>query len=57
MNPFRQLSAETPCMGCRTMDIFHVACAVEIGASEFLTFDRRQSTLAAHANLKVSMLA
>jgi len=39
------------------MDIFHVACAVEIGASEFLTFDRRQSTLAAHANLKVSMLA
>jgi len=54
MNTFRQLSAETSRLGCRTMDIFHVACAVEIGASEFLTFDRRQGSLAAHAGLKVS---
>ena len=54
MSTFRQLSAETPRLGCRTMDIFHVACAVEIAASEFLTIDRRQGSLAQHAGLKVS---
>jgi len=48
---FRQLSAETPRLGCRTMDIFHVACAVQIAATEFLTFDRRQRLLAVHAGL------
>ncbi|KAB2640270.1 MAG: type II toxin-antitoxin system VapC family toxin [Verrucomicrobia bacterium] len=53
MNTFRQLSVETPRLGCRTMDLFHVACAVEIGATEFLTFDRRQGSLAAHAGLRV----
>jgi len=42
-------------LGCRTMDIFHVACAVEIGATEFLTFDRRQGSLAAHAGLKIGL--
>jgi len=33
------------------MDIFHVACAVQMAATEFLTFDRRQRLLAAHAGL------
>ncbi|MCX6865211.1 MAG: type II toxin-antitoxin system VapC family toxin [Verrucomicrobia bacterium] len=57
MNTFRQLSAETPRLGCRTMDIFHVACALEISATEFLTFDQRQRALASHAGLKVTALA
>lgn len=56
MNTFRQLSTETPRLGCRTMDILHVACALEISATEFLTFDQRQSALAAHAGLKVTAL-
>ncbi len=53
MDTFRHLSAETPRLGCRTMDILHVACAVQITASGFLTFDQRQRTLALHAGLKV----
>ena len=52
-----RLGAETPRLGCRTMDIFHVACAVEIGASEFLSFDQRQNALATHAGLKIAPLA
>jgi len=57
MNTFRQLSAETPRLGCRTMDILHVACAIEISATEFLTFDQRQRSLAIHAGLNVAELA
>jgi predicted nucleic acid-binding protein len=52
-----RLGAETPRLGCRTMDIFHVACALEIGASEFLSFDQRQNALATHAGLKLSPLS
>ena len=48
-----RLGAETPRLGCRTMDIFHVACALEIGASEFLSFDQRQNALATSAGLKL----
>ena len=57
MSSFRQLSAETLRLGCRTMDILHVACAIEIAATEFLTFDQRQHSLALHAGLKVAELA
>lgn len=53
---FLRLSAKTPQLGCRTMDIFHVACALEIAATEFLSFDQRQNTLAAHAGLNVATL-
>lgn len=52
MRTFRKLSAETPRLGCSTMDILHVACAVEIHASSFLSFDQRQRSLAAHAGLE-----
>ena len=38
------------------MDILHVACAVEIGASAFLTFDKRQAELARFAGLEVPMM-
>ena len=57
MNTFRQLSAEPPKLGGRTMDILHVACALEIATTEFLTFDQRQRSLALHAGLKITELA
>lgn len=53
MKHFLRLSSETPRLGCRTMDIFHVACALEIGATIFLSFDQRQNALASHAGLKL----
>jgi predicted nucleic acid-binding protein len=40
-------------LGCRTLDIIHVATALVIGASYFITFDRRQSSLAKQAGLFV----
>jgi hypothetical protein len=39
--------------GHRTLDILHVATAIHLGATHFLTFDDRQRTLAQHAGLKV----
>ena len=33
-------------LGCRTLDIIHVAAALVIGARDFITFDPRQSALA-----------
>lgn len=57
MQRFLHLSAETPRLGCRTMDILHVACALEINANTFLSFDERQNSLAAHAGLNLAPLA
>lgn len=54
MRRFLDLSADTTRLGCRTMDILHVACALEIGAIEFLSFDQRQNRLAGHAGLKLT---
>ena len=56
MHHFQKLSEETPRLGCRTMDILHVACALELKASEFLTFDKRQAALANSAGLTVPTL-
>jgi predicted nucleic acid-binding protein len=53
MQTYRELTVETPRLGCRTMDIFHVACAVEIAATEFMTFDSRQRSLALAAGLNI----
>lgn len=53
LRTFRRLSAVTPQLGCRTMDVLHVACAVEIAATGFISFDERQRALAGHAGLKV----
>ena len=39
--------------GNRSMDIFHVATAVHLGARKFLTFDDRQQALARRAGLEV----
>jgi predicted nucleic acid-binding protein len=43
---------ETPETGARSLDVLHVASALLIGASDFLTFDNRQRSLAINAGLK-----
>ena len=53
MTTFRELSRETPRTGCRTMDIYHVACAVQLAPGRFITFVGQQHTLALHAGLNV----
>jgi predicted nucleic acid-binding protein len=40
-------------LGCRTLDIIHVAAALVLGAREFVTFDTRQGALAKQAGLTV----
>lgn len=37
---------------CRTLDIVHLALAVELGGAEFLSFDERQNTLAHELDLR-----
>lgn len=41
-------------LGVRTLDILHVAFARVLGVSQFLSFDRRQSTLASQAGFATS---
>jgi predicted nucleic acid-binding protein len=49
-----ELSLEhTPQLGCRTLDVLHVACALELGFTGFLTFDDRQRRLARSVGLNV----
>jgi predicted nucleic acid-binding protein len=43
----------TSTVGCRTLDILHVAAARFVGATEFCTFDARQSELAKKVGLSV----
>ena len=40
-----------PTLGNRTLDSIHVACALELGAGRFWTFDERQARLAEAAGL------
>ena len=40
-------------LGCRTLDIIHVAAALVLKAKEFVTFDARQGALAKQAGLTV----
>ncbi len=53
MAEFRRLSAHTPHLGCRTMDILHVACGCLLKPDRFLSFDTRQNELAKAAGLPV----
>jgi predicted nucleic acid-binding protein len=46
-------SSHSAVLGCRTLDIIHVAAAVVIGAKEFVTFDGRQGAVAKQAGLTV----
>ena len=41
-----------PKYGMRTLDTLHVACALELKAERFWTFDERQAKLAKAAGLK-----
>jgi len=41
----------TPSIGCRTLDVLHVAAAKLIGTTEFCSFDIRQCTLAGQIGL------
>ncbi len=50
---FRSLAKWTPETGCRTMDILHVACAMQLAPEAFVSFDERQLNLARKASLKV----
>jgi predicted nucleic acid-binding protein len=43
-----------PKFGMRTLDTLHVACALELKAERFWTFDERQAKLAKAAGLKTS---
>jgi hypothetical protein len=48
------LSADyTVATGARSLEVAHVAAALAVGASEFVSFDRRQRNLAAKAGLRV----
>jgi predicted nucleic acid-binding protein len=42
-----------PALGCRTLDILHVATALILGVREFASFDGRQRQLARKAGLRV----
>jgi len=49
-----ELSAEhSRSLAIRSMDLFHVAIACEVGAERFLTFDEEQAALASAAGLDV----
>lgn len=50
---FRRLSALTPRLGCRTMNILHVACACQLKPDRFLSFDTRPNEIAMAAGLAV----
>lgn len=43
-----------PQFGTRTLDTLHVACALELGAREFWTFDERQKRLAKTVGLSTA---
>ena len=46
----------TPTLGTRSLDVLHVACALELELRYFLTFDLRQQTLASAVGLKTIKL-
>lgn len=45
----------TPILGCRSLDVLHVACALSLQLKYFLTFDLRQQKLAEAVGLKLIM--
>ena len=53
---FERLSLQTVRNGGRTMDILHVACALVLGASHFLTFDAKQRLVARESGLEAPEL-
>ncbi len=53
LDRYLHLSTHTPALGCRTLDILHVAAAVLLKVGLFMTFDQRQAQLATLAGLTV----
>ena len=47
----------TAVLGCRSLDVLHVACALELRLKHFLTFDIRQQKLALAAGMKTVLFA
>jgi predicted nucleic acid-binding protein len=47
----------TPSLGCRSLDVLHVASALELGLRHFVTFDTRQRQLAHAVGLKLLTLS
>ena len=45
--------AHTSTLGCRTLDVLHVATALELGLRTIVTFDRRQQAVARASGLRV----
>lgn len=43
----------TATIGCRSLDVLHVATALQLGLRQFATFDRRQQNLARAVGLSV----
>ncbi len=43
----------TRSIGCRSLDVLHVASALELGLRSFVTFDARQKQLARAVKLKI----
>lgn len=43
----------TPTLGTRSLDVLHVACALELRMKQFLSFDQGQRKLAAAESLKL----
>jgi hypothetical protein len=50
-----QLTRRTPTLGCRSLDVLHVAAARLLDAKVFLTADRRQASLAEGEGLAVTL--
>jgi predicted nucleic acid-binding protein len=46
----------TPALGTRSLDVLHVASALELGLRRFVTFDERQQKLARAVGLKIVAL-
>ncbi|MDA3949538.1 MAG: type II toxin-antitoxin system VapC family toxin [Spirochaeta sp.] len=50
----REISRHTGTIGCRSLDVVHVAAALQLGVDRFVTFDDRQRALASTVGLSVA---
>jgi hypothetical protein len=50
---FQMAASHSASVGCRSLDVLHIATARKIGATELLSFDSRQRTLAQAVGLTV----
>lgn len=57
IDDFRTLASHSSTLGCRTLDVLHVATALQLSPDRFITFDDRQRSLAALAGLAVAPAA